>query len=204
MNPLRSALVFGAALMALLAACAPILTHVYVPEVPAGALVFSGCAFNSHVPIGAALKLGSASAIVSMSDHAGRAYVELHLEVPAGTEIQLEDDAISVATSASSPTTSFKFPSVSLVDTPIVNSYSKLSVVQAWQLPVNAPLVGATVHAGANQSGRHFWLATYIETGGAPSAFVTLPRLRVNTVSQAGPSVAFRRKLITAVALLNC
>lgn len=194
----------GVALVAWLGACAPHLSRVYVPQVPADALVFSACAFNSHLPVGAVFKLGSASATVSMSEHAGRAFVEVRLEVPAGTEIQFEDDLMLVTRHPSGAADTFRFPSVSLVDTPIVNSYSELPALQAQQRPVVAPLVGATVHAGANRSGRHFWLASYVETGGAPSVVVTLPRLKVNGVAQDAPRIAFRRDWVASVALVNC
>lgn len=204
-NPRRALFVGLAALGTLaLAGCVPHVTEDYVPDVPSESLVHSPCAFNTRLPTGARLRLGRATAIVTLSEHAGRPYVEVHFEVPPGTEIQLEDDAISLATHAGGPARSFGFPSVSLVDTPIVNSHSTLPALRAQQLPVRAPLTGAWVDAGSNRSGRHFWLATFVETGGAPTVFVTLPRMTIDAVSREGPRLAFTRRRMTAMALLNC
>ena len=187
-----------------LAGCVPHVTQVYVPDVPIDSLVHSPCAFNTRLPTGARIRLGHATAVVSLSEHAGRPYVEVHLEVPPGTEIQLEDDAVSLATKAGGPARSFGFPNVSLVDTPIVNGYSALPALRAQQLPVRAPLTGAWVTAGSNRSGRHFWLATFVETGGAPQVFVTLPRMKIDAVSREGPRLEFTLRRVTAMALLNC
>ena len=205
MNPRRAVLVrLGMPCVALLAACVPLVTRVYVPEVPPESLVRSPCAFNSHVPIGARIMIGSATAIVRLSVHAGQTFVEVHLEVPAETEIQLEGDSVSIAAAASGLNRPFRFPNVSLVDNPIVNSYSLSPALKAHQLPVLAPLTGTTVDAGSKLTGRHFWLATFVETDGAPKLFVTLPRMKVNSVSRDGPRLEFIQRLISGVALINC
>lgn len=191
-----------------LAACVPIPLQIYTPEASPESLAYSSCRFNTHVPVGVVKRVGPATVTISLLEHAGRNFVQVHIEVPSGTVLQLADDSIAVVTNVvtavATDAARFKFPSVSLVDTPIVNSYSSLAVLQDQQLPSTAPLVGSDVRAGANTSGRHFWLATYVETKSAEKVFITLPIVKLNSVAQVLPTIEFTKKTMAAVALINC
>ncbi len=186
------------------AGCAPMPLTVYVPEVPAESIVRSPCAFNSHVPVGASLALGAASATVMLARHAGRSYVEVRFEVPAGTTLRLEDDAFEVSMGRGEPGVRFRFPAVSLVDSPLASAASDLPALKAQQVPPGTPLVGADPPPGVTGRGRHFWIATYVDIGKSGRVEVTLPRMRVNGDGLARVRVAFRRETMAAVALFNC
>ena len=142
-------------------------------------------------------------ATLALAKHDGR-YVQLQLDIPPGTTVAFDDDAVSLETSSPSTVTQSRFPSVSLVDTPILNSYSTVPAAQRQQISVRTQLVGGSLQMGARTSDRHFWLATYVDTASAEEVTVSLPRFRLNGVSTSLPPVRFRAQTVLGVALINC
>ena len=193
------------AIAALLATgCAPLPMHVFVPVVDQQDIVYSTCAFNRHVPVGGTVAIGKAMGMVLVSSNEGRTYVEARLDVPLGTTLQFAGDAVTVAPADSSAAYQGRFPSISRADRPIVNSYSASPVMRELQLPMTAPMEGARVEAGSVAFNRHFWLAAYVETGGAKEFVVTLPVLVENGAIRHRVAMTFRGETVLGVALFNC
>lgn len=184
--------------------CAPLPIQVYVPSSPDGRVIFSPCAFNTHLPIGISVGTAGVEAVVSLSKHGGREYVEARFEIPEGKTLVLQESSIQLETDAPLSSARFEFPTVSLVDTPIVNSYSEVADIRMRQLPTTSPLVGGQVAAGRVSSGRYFWLATYVETASAKDVWLSLPRITVNGVPASFPRLHFHQQPVIAIALFNC
>jgi len=198
--PFTSLLISGA----LLVACAPLPQQVYVPRADGGTVEYSTCSFNSHVPVGIALVGHGVKAHVQLAERDGLRYVELQLEVPDGTTVNLQSSRIEIR--AINPAQSFiaEFPTASLVGNPIVNSTSPVPEVRSRQLSPTARLVGGSVQAGNNSSNRSFWFATYFGKTSAEEIVVTLPKFIVNELPYSLPPIHFARKSMVVVALLNC
>jgi hypothetical protein len=186
------------------AGCAPIPTQVYAPDVPGAKVVYSSCAFNSHVPIGVSVGAAGIEALVSLSSHEGRPYVEVRLDIAEGKTVTLQNGTIEIATTDPQSSGRAAFAVVSLVDAPIVNNYSPVPGLQEQRLAITAPLVGQSLVVGNVSFNRHFWLATYIETASAQDVWLTLPRFTINGVEASLPPLHFRRKPMLVVAVINC
>ncbi len=191
-------------LLATAAGCMPWPRTQFVPRVPVQQLVGSGCALNAHVPVGARLPLGRATAIVRVGEHQGRGFVELQLDVPAGTTLRLEDAAIALRAPAPAAVSTARFTAISLVDAPIVNHFSPVAAVRALQRPVDTPMVGGEIAAGASASARHYWLAAYIDLPLAPAFELELPALRAQDGSVHRLRLGFEARTVMAVAVINC
>jgi hypothetical protein len=194
-----------ALILALVAAgCTPVPILMYAPEVPGAKVIYSSCAFNSHVPIGVSMGVAGIEALVSLRSHEGRPYVEVRLDVGEGKTLILQDGTIEIATTDPESSGRAEFAVVSLVDTPIVNNYSAVPGLQEQRLAITAPLVGQSIIMRNLSFDRHFWLATYIETASAQDVWLTLPRFTLNGVQASFPPLHFRRKSVVVVAVLNC
>jgi len=187
-----------------IAACVPLPTQRYVADVPGGKLLYSTCAFNSHVPTGVSLNIQDIELLVSLARHEGRDFIEVRFDIPEGKTLQLPEPTAKVETSASATYAQVRFPAVSLVDAPILNNASAVPAVQQDQLPPTALLVGQRVMAGGAAFSKHFWLATYIDTGDAEDVWVTLAAPLVDGSARPVPRIHFRRQSMTVVALFNC
>jgi len=183
-------------------ACAPLPMRIYVADAPQSDLIYSSCSFNTHVPIAVKLHTGPVLATLSLSKNDDRPYVQLQLDIPEGVTVVFQDDVVRLRTGSPDTLSQARFPSVSLVDTPILNSYR--SETQSYQIPVQSPLVGGWLQMGANTSPRHFWLATYVDIASANEVTVALPSFRVNDVATVLAPVHFRAKTVLGVALMNC
>lgn len=184
--------------------CVPIPIRLYVAEAPKSALVYSACSFNSHVPVAVKMPVGPGLATVALSKHDGRAFVELQLDLPTGVTVLFDDDALAIATASPDTSSRARFPSVSLVDAPILNSYSSVPDARKHQIPVRSPLVGGKIQMGTATSDRHFWLAAYIDTAAANEVIVTLPSFSLNGVTLQLEPVRFKAENLVGVALINC
>jgi hypothetical protein len=186
------------------AGCVPLPAQVYVPDLAGGKLQHSSCAFNTHVPTGVSLSVQDIDLTVSLGRHEGRHFVEVRFDVPEGKVLQIVEPTAQIATGVPATSVQVRFPKVSLVDTPIMNSFSNEPSVQQTQLPTAAKLVGQRVSAGGTSFNRHFWLATYVEIGDAEDVWVTLAAPVVNGIHVPVPSIHFHRQSMTVVALFNC
>ncbi|MBK8528012.1 MAG: hypothetical protein IPL57_13295 [Rubrivivax sp.] len=183
-------------------ACAPLPMRVYVADAAQSDLIYSSCSFNTHIPIAVKLHAGPVLATLSLSKNDDRPYVQLQLDIPEGVTLVFQDDVVQLRTGSPDTLSRARFPSVSLVDTPILNNYR--TETQSYQVPVQSPLVGGRLQMGAKTSPRHFWLATYVEIASANEVTVALPSFRVNEVSSVLAPVRFRAKTVLGVALVNC
>ena len=84
---------------------------------------YSTCALNSHVPSGLRFDLSGIDTLVYLGTHEGRGYIELRVDVPEGLTLQLERSLVKATTRGPDGVAGSDFPSVSLVDTPIVNAF---------------------------------------------------------------------------------
>lgn len=201
MQAFRTAAVW---LVSLVCGCVPLPRTQYVPDVDATQLVYATCALNTHVPVGARLPVGKAEAILELRRHQGRTYLELRLDVPPGTTLRFEDDLVELRAAGGVAPSSARFPSISWVDTPIVNSRSTVEAVRDLQRPVRSPMVGGEVGVGAARSPRHFWLATEVQIPQAPAFDVLLPPLVEEGAGLHRLRVSFRARTVVAVAVINC
>jgi hypothetical protein len=192
------------ATVTLVVACAPLAQSVYVPRAEGGVVEYSPCAFNSQVPIGLRLNGAGIQAHIKLAEHEGRRYVELRLEVPQGTTVQLLAPRLSIRSGQPSASFIAEFPTASLVDTPIVNASSPVAAVQSLQLAPTAPLVGGLVQAGRHSANRSFWFASYLPPGAAEELVVELPAMTVNKVAHTFAPIHFTRESRVVVALINC
>jgi hypothetical protein len=186
------------------AGCAPVPQRLYVADAPDGELVYASCPLNKHVPVGVAFERDGVHLQVSLSKYAGRDYVEVRFDIPDGRTIVLQSGTVQVRRDASSLAQESVFPNVSLVDTPIVNSYSGGPLAEQWRLPIDAPLVGARFVDGPLTWDKHFWLATYVATASADDVWVSLPAFTINGRPANLAPIHFRSKRVIIIALINC
>lgn len=207
MAALAAALALGAAC----GGCAPWPGTRYVAVVPPGELVHSSCAFNEHVPVGVRMPVGAATALVTVAEHRGRPYLELRLDVPPGTTLRLETDALEVVGRRGAQESRVaRFPGISLVDSPIRQLDGPVSAgVRARQLPVDATMTGGhgapvAPPAAPGASHRHHWLATFLEVAGAQAFEVRLPPIVEDGRVTHRLRAVFEARTVVAVALFNC
>jgi hypothetical protein len=197
-----------AAVLALLgttAGCVPLLLTGWVAEPGQGPPVYSACTLDNSVPDAISVPVQGLHALVSLRQGSSRAFVEVRFDVPPGLTLVLDDDLIEVRTAAAGPARQVRFPNVSLVDGPIVNSYSTSSAIAPFQLPVRTPLVGGrTVIQGAAWD-RHFWIAAPLaELPATDELWITLPGFTVNATPARIPALHYRQRRLLVAAPLNC
>jgi hypothetical protein len=178
--------------------------HWYVADVPDGEIVYSQCPFNKHVPTGVALERDGVRMQVSIFRNQGRDFIQVWLQVPEGKTVVLQNGTVTVRRDRSQLAHDSAFPNVSLVDNPIVNSYSRGPGVQEQRLAIGVPLVGERLTSGGYSWDKNFWLATYVDTASADDIWVTLPAFTINGAPANIAPLHFHRKLIIEVALINC
>lgn len=186
------------------AACAPIPLHVYVADGLDGSLEYSTCSFNKHVPVAVTVARGGVRSRVSLVQADTRGFVEVRFDVPDGKTLILKDSVVRVDRRDARPVLEATIPNISKVDTPSINSYSDLPALKALMLPVGTPLEGGRLVIGKSSWDRHYWIAARVDTEAADEVWVTLPPLTVNGVPASLPEIHFQRKLVVAVALINC
>ena len=186
----------------LICACAPLPMRIFVADAPPSDLIYSSCAFNTHLPAAVKLQAGEVAAILSLSRYEGRPYLELQLDIPQGLTLVFQDDVVRLSAGHPDSLGQARFPNVGLVGSPILNSL-RLATAQ-YQVPVLSPLVGGLLQIGAKTSPRHFWLATIVDIGSADEVTVTLPSFRLNGVHTVLAPVRFKAQTVLGVALMNC
>lgn len=196
---------FAACLMALAAAgCAVFPMHVYVADERDGRLLYSNCALNRHVPDGILVERRGVEALVSLRQGGSLKYVEVRLDIPPGRTVVLGGDTIRIDRGPSGVLDA-RFPNVSRVDSPAINSYSSTPSLQQQQLPVETPLVGGTIRAGTSAaSKKHYWLAAKVDVEAVDRLSIALPSMRIDGVDTRFPVLGFERRLIVATAVFNC
>lgn len=203
MLPLRIAAVFLAS-AALLAACVPVPRVLYVPQSPDGELQYSTCAFNKHVPVALRLRTAEVQVTVALGTNDRGEFVEVHFEVPAGKTIVLLEDFVELTAGTPAQSARSRFPTVSLVDTPIVNSFSSLAAMKVHQVPISTPLVGQDLIVGHLPFGKNFWLATYVAPSSASEFLLKLPKFAVNGAVASLQPIKYRQQSFVGFALINC
>ncbi len=187
-----------------LAACAPVPMHFYVADEAAGSLVYSTCSFNKHVPLAVSLEREGVRAIVKLVEQDTRGFVEVRFDVPPGKTLVFRDHVVRIDRRDSRPVLEASIPNVSKVDTPHINSYSELPGVRKLMLPVGTPLEGGRIVMGPMSSDRHYWIAARVDAEAADDVWVTLPSITVNGAPADLAEIHFKRRLLVAVATINC
>ena len=192
-------------LLATAAGCVPLLLTGWVADPGQGTPVHSACTLDNTVPDAVSVPVQGLRALASLRQGGSRAFVEVRFDVPPGLTLMLDDDLIEVRTAAAGPARQVRFPNVSLVDGPIVNSYSTSSAIAPYQVPVRTPLVGGrTVIQGAAWD-RHFWIAAPVAERPLPDAlWITLPGFTVNATPARIPALHYRQRRLLVAAPLNC
>src|SRR5581483_1058823 len=175
-------------------ACAPVPVHRYVADVPDGELVYASCPLNKHVPTGVLFERDGVHVEVSIDKDLRRDYIEVRLDVPDGKTVVLQNGTVTLRRDRSQVTHESEFPNVSLVSAPIINSYSHAPRAEERLLPIRTPLVGEHFNDGALSWDKHFWLATYVDTGSAEDIWVTLPAFTINGTPTNVAPLHFRRR----------
>ncbi|OUM04086.1 hypothetical protein [Variovorax sp. JS1663] len=110
---------------------------------------------------------------------------------------------IEVRAPAAAPARQVRFPNVSLIDGPIVNSYTTSSAVAPFQLPVRTPLVGGRTTIQCAAWDRHFWIAAPVAERPMPDElWITLPGFTINaTPARIAPLHYRERRQLVAASL---
>ena len=166
----------------------------------AGQLVHATCAPNQHLPVGARLPVGGAWVTVRVARHEGRHFVELQFDVPEEEVLRLDSDEVRLVRPAGDTVTA-RFPSISLVDTPIVNSFSTAPALRALQLPALASMPGGRTAAGG---ARHYWLATPVDVQREESFDLVLAPVRDRAGQEHRFRLRFESRTLVGFAVLNC
>jgi hypothetical protein len=190
--------------LVLCSGCVPLPQHEYVAHADDGQTVYSSCPLNKHVPTGVRFERDYVHIEVSVGRNAGRDYVEVRFDVPDGKTVLLRNGIVKVRRSRSQVAQTSTFPNVSLVDAPIINSYSQVPGAKAEQRSVDTPLVGKTFVETYDTWDKHFWLATYIDTASDDDIWISLPDFTINGMAVDFAPLHFRRETVVILALINC
>jgi hypothetical protein len=195
-----------AAVIATLAcsACAVFPMHVYVADARDGELLHSSCALNTHVPDGIRVETAGVDALVSLHQFGRLKFVEVRLDIPPDRIVVLKSDTIRIDRRTAGGVIDARFPNISRVDSPAINSYAGAPAIQQYLLPVDAPLVGGAIRIGRVVSKKHYWLAARVDVGSVDTVWVTLPGMRIDGIDTRFPELRFERRLIVATAVFNC
>ncbi len=185
-------------------ACVPIPTPIYSADPAQGKLLVSSCALNMNVPDGIELQVDGVLAQVKLNQHISRGYVEVRLDVPPGKTVQWQSDLVSIYLHDGRLPVQARYPSISLVDNPAINSFDTPPALAQYMVPAQTPMVGGSIEIGSLLSPKHFWMAARIDTGRASTATVTLPAMTVNGTPARFPALEFRRSVLVVLAPLNC
>ena len=206
MSPLfmRGRAMAAGAVLSTCAACAPVLSSVYVGDATQGEVVHSTCALNKHVPQALAIDRQGIHALVSLYERGPWHYVEARFDVPPGLTLALQDDKVRIDGRDGSAARVATIPNVSQVDAPSINSYNDAPAMRALMLPVLAPLPGGRVGLGSVMSDRHYWTVARFDGALADDVAITLPPMTVDGKPLDLPPLRFHRDRIVIVALINC
>jgi len=185
-------------------ACAPIPAPLYVADAGPGRIVYSTCAINKNVPDGIEIELQGLRAQVMLVQAHSRGYVEVRLDVPQGMTVQLDDDLVKVDLRDGRPPLEARYPNISLVDTPNVNSFSGSPALARYMLPARTPLIGGRMVIGNQAWDKHYWMAGRVDTDGAREVSITLPEMTINGTPARFPELRFHRELFVILAPFNC
>jgi len=185
-------------------ACAPVPMLLYVPDATQGKTVYSACAINKNVPDSLELDLQGLHAQIKLVQTYSRGYLEVRLDVPQGMTVQLNDGIVKVDREDGRPPLEARYPNISLVDTPSINSFSGSSALAKYMVPVRTSLVGARMVIGKQAWNKHYWMAARIDTEGARDVTVTLPGFTINGAPTSFPALRFNRDLYIVLAPFNC
>ncbi|MEJ8847764.1 hypothetical protein [Variovorax rhizosphaerae] len=185
-------------------ACAPIPVSLYVADAAQGKTIHSSCSINKSVPEGIEVDLQGLQAQVKLVQAFSNGYLEVRLDVPPGMTVQLDDATVTIVRGNGRPPLEARYPNISLVDTPGINSFSGSPALAKYMVPVRTPLVGGSTVIGRQVWNKHYWMAARLDTEGAPEVSVTLPDLTINGLPARFPALRFHRELFVVLAPFNC
>lgn len=184
--------------------CVPVPAPIYAPDPAQGRPLFLSCAINKSVPGGIELQVDGVLAQVDLNQRSSRGYVEVRLDVPPGKTVRWQSDLVSIVLHDGRPPVQARFPNISLVDSPAINSFDTPPALAQYIVPVQTPMVGGSIPLGTRLWPRHFWMAARVDTGRAPTVTVTLPDMTVNDVPARFPALDFHRSVFVVLTPLNC
>ncbi|MEJ8853242.1 hypothetical protein WKW79_01605 [Variovorax robiniae] len=184
--------------------CAPVPVPLYVADASQGKAILSTCSINKGVPEGIEVALQGLQAQVKLVQAYSNGYLEVRLDVPPGMTVQLDDAAVTIDLGNRRPPLEVRYPNISLVDTPAVNSFNGSPALAKYMVPVRTPLVGGRMVIGRQVWNKHFWMAARLDTEGARDVSVTLPDLTINGLPVRFPALRFHRELFVVLAPFNC
>ena len=197
----RTATIFSMAFIC--SGCVPFPTTAYVADPTPGTPIYASCSLNRSVPVGTALEIHGVRANVSLMRNNDGGFVEVRFDVPSGTTLVLEGNVVKVDRRSGQNAERATFPNISLADRAIFSSYHPSPALEKYMVPVGTPLVGSDRVMIERHRGMHFWIAARADID-ADDVWVTLPSLTINGVPADVPELHFHRKMILAIAPLNC
>jgi len=175
--------------------------RVYVAEPAAGTPVYERCSFNPRVPIGVQVERAGVRAIVSVTWHFGRGYVEAQYDLPPGTTIVLQDNAVMLDRRDGRPAEALRFPGVSPAGPASNSDRPESTALRKLMLPVETPLVGGRSGPSWN---KHYWIAARLGADPTGDVWITLPPFTIDGTPERLPEIHFSRRWMIAVVGPNC
>lgn len=185
-------------------ACVPLAAPLYSANPAQGKVLFSNCTFNKNVPDGIELQIDGVVAQVKLEQAFSRRFVEVRFDVPANMEVQLQGDVVAIDLHNGRPPIEARYPNISLVDSPGVNSFDTPSALARYMVPVDTPMLGGAMTIANRDWPKHYWMAARVDTERAEAVTITLPGMLINGVAARFPELDFRRSLFAILVPLNC
>ena len=184
--------------------CAPVPVSLYVADATQGKTIHSSCSINKSVPEGIEVDLRGLHAQVKLVQAFSNGYLEVRLDVPQGMTVQLDDATVTIVRGNGRSPMEARYPNISLVDAPGINSFSGSPALAKYMVPVRTPLIGGRSVIGRRVWNNHYWMAARLDTEGARDVSVTLPGLTINGSPARFPALRFHRELFVVLAPFNC
>jgi len=185
-------------------ACVPLVVPLYSADPAQGKVLFSDCAITKNTPDGIELQIDGVLAQVKLQQAVPRGFVEVRLDVPTNKTVQLQSDVVEIDLHDGRPPVEARYPNISLVDSPGVNSFDTPPALARYMVPVQTPMLGGASTMGGRVWLKHYWMAARVDTEGAPAVTLTLPGMIIDGTPARFPDLNFHRGLFVVVAPLNC
>lgn len=183
------------------AGCVAIPMQAYVADAAEGSPVYEQCSFNSSVPVGVKVAQPGIEAVVSIVQHTGRGFVAVQFDVPPGKTLVLRRDSIRIDARNAEPAVQATIANINPARPAV---YDDPPAIRKLLLPVDTPLQGGRINAGAASSNKHYWIAAPFEGWLAGDVWITLPTFTINGVEASFREIQFHRRFMIGTALFNC
>lgn len=185
-------------------ACVPLAAPLYSADPAQGKVLFSDCTANKNVPDGVELQIDGVVAHVKLEQAFSRRFVEVRLDVPTNKTVQLQSDVVAIDLHDERPPIEARYPNISLVDSPGMNSFDTPPALARYMVPVQTPMLGGAMTTASRVWPKHYWMAVRVDTRRAEAVTITLPGMLINGIPARFPELDFRRSLFAIGVPLNC